>query len=436
MKKSIFSLGLLCGAAVSVFALASCSGPTTVKDLEGNDYTVEATDDSEKVAKSMVLAAKAISESETKHYAAGFDAKLEANAKVPYQGVDVDVNAKTSVSVKGTIGTAAYTQALEITNGKMAKATDEQNAKANKELAANLRFEATASLDATIKATTESEEDAVKSMADSLNNTAANINLAAYSAAATDETPFTLYIEGSGKASTSIWNLASMFAADYVEATETEDKKEVNLSAAYKYEVPTFYNAAEATTELSYYQNHTIKELIQTFSKPSLQEALTGETKELFDKDFFDSAEYKSFKEYIDKLGVKITEAKGGSVTFEVNGTGEALTAVAVFAASKETDPTKAAAKIAEANKAYEKDKKYFTLTFTLDVARGFVSNAKLDLSDLGAIANLANQAMVKGTTGSIKLEINAYVDGDVKFEKTPDANKTYANLQELFAND
>jgi len=432
MKKSILSLGLLCGAAISVFTLASCSGPTTVKDLEGNDYTVEATDDSEKVAKSMVLAAKAVSESETKHYAAGFDAKLEANAKVPFQGVDVDVNAKTSVSVKGTIGTAAYTQALEITNGKMAKATDEQNAKASKELAANLRFEATANLDATIKATTESEEDSVKSMAESLNGTAANINLAAYSAVATDEKPFTLYIEGSGKASTSIWNLASMFAADYVEATETDDKKEVNLSAAYKYEMPTIYNAAEGTTVLSYYQNHTIKELIQTFTRTSL----TGETKELFDKDFFDSAEYKLFKEYIDKLGVKITEAKGGSVTFEVNGTGEALTAVAVYAASKETDPTKAAAKIAEANSAYEKDKKYFTLSFTLDIARGFVSNAKLDLSDLGAIANLSNQALAKGTTGSIKLEINAYVDGDVKFEKTPDANKTYADLKELAAKD
>ena len=432
MKKSILSLGLLCGAAISVFTLASCSGPTTVKDLEGNDYTVEATDDSEKVAKSMVLAAKAVSESETKHYAAGFDAKLEANAKVPFQGVDVDVNAKTSVSVKGTIGTAAYTQALEITNGKMAKATDEQNAKASKELAANLRFEATANLDATIKATTESEEDSVKSMAESLNGTAANINLAAYSAVATDEKPFTLYIEGSGKASTSIWNLASMFAADYVEATETDDKKEVNLSAAYKYEMPTIYNAAEGTTVLSYYQNHTIKELIQTFTRTSL----TGETKELFDKDFFDSAEYKLFKEYIDKLGVKITEAKGGSVTFEVNGTGEALTAVAVYAASKEKDPTKAAAKIAEANSAYEKDKKYFTLSFTLDIARGFVSNAKLDLSDLGAIANLSNQALAKGTTGSIKLEINAYVDGDVKFEKTPDANKTYADLKELAAKD
>lgn len=435
MKKSILSLGLLCGAAISVFTLASCSGPTTVKDLEGNDYTVEATDDSEKVAKSMVLAAKAVSESETKHYAAGFDAKLEANAKVPFQGVDVDVNAKTNVSVKGTIGTAAYTQALEITNGKMAKATDEQNAKASKELAANLRFEATANLDATIKATTESVEDSVKSMAESLNGTAANINLAAYSAVATDEKPFTLYIEGSGKASTSIWNLASMFAADYVEATETDDKKEVNLSAAYKYEMPTIYNAAEGTTVLSYYQNHTIKELIQTF-KTAATQALTGETKELFDKDFFDSAEYKLFKEYIDKLGVKITEAKGGSVTFEVNGTGEALTAVAVYAASKETDPTKAAAKIAEANSAYEKDKKYFTLSVTLDIARGFVSNAKLDLSDLGAIANLSNQALAKGTTGSIKLEINAYVDGDVKFEKTPDANKTYADLKELAAKD
>lgn len=417
MKKSILSLGLLTGA-ISVFALASCSqGPTTVKDLEGNDYTIEASKDKEVVAKSLVLAAKAVSASQQKYYALGAEVNLEGAVTTAYTGIDLTVNVAANLALKGSIGTNAYTAIYDITQKAPSSFTAEQIKSANDQLAANLKAEAILSASATMTATTEDEQ--LKESADILNGIKAEANVAAFLANATETEPLTAYGEVNAKASVAFYSLLTMVMpegySDFF--TESEDKKDMVADFNVKYGIQSIPAAQNVVSALSYYQNHTLGETLKAFGV---------DMDTTIDADFFESKDYQTFVTVIDQLGIEITDAKGGTLTVGLNLTGDKIGALATLTGKKlSVEDLTNLAKL-------DKDKTYFKVDYTIDVVKGLPTGFKAELPDLSVITLFSKDLPVEKLGGNLKVDYKLTTDGDVKFTKTVDPNKTYVNPEDL----
>lgn len=451
MKKSIFSLGLLCGA-LSVFALASCGEqaqpaepeepevkepeddtpkvvPTTVKDFEGNEYTIEATDDSEKVAKSLVLTLGSLAGNETKHYAAGANIKYSFELGYLMEGIQLDATVAGELGLKGTVGTTAYKTVVGFTDdGKLEDPTAEQTAAAMKEIGANARFESTASMNIALKASTESEDDMVKEQTKVFNGATVDAKVKAFSTYATDEEPLTAYAEVSATVSAALYQMVYELAGIAkleeksgfeIPAVLSEDESVYNIAGNYKYPIEYLPEASSFTTLYGYYQGHTLEETINYFN---LNKDKTGKDVVITDKALFTSAEYKLFETYIDKLGVKVTEAQDGNVTFGLDATGETLRQIYIL--SHADDPTE----IAKAATLFTKDSKYFSISLTFDLAKGFCKTTKITIEDGVGVAALFGVKAQTGTSFKGTIEVNAFMDNDVKFQYAPNANKEYIN--------
>ncbi|MCR5232273.1 MAG: hypothetical protein K6B64_06475 [Acholeplasmatales bacterium] len=417
MRKSILSLGLLTGV-IATFALASCgSSQTTVKDFEGNDYTIEASKDKEVVAKSLVLTAKAVTATQAKYYALGAELNLDAEVSTAYEGIDLTANLAANLALKGSIGTNAYTAIYDITQKKPETITDEQIKQANDELAANLKGEAIFSATASLTASSEDEE--LKEGVEMFNGAKAEVSAAAFIENATETTPLTAYGEINGSVSATIYPLLSLVIpeeyADFFK--ESEDKKNMEVELNVMYGIAEIPDAENYVSGFSYYQTHTFDELLTAIGVDA-DTKLTAE--------FFESKEYETLVTAVDQLGLEITDAKGGSVTFGLNLTGDKIGALATLTGKKLTveDLTNLAK--------LEKDKTYLKLEATIDAVKGLATGFKVELPDLSIIPLFVEDFPVEKFGGHLSVGYKLTTDGDVKFTKTKDANKTYVNPEDL----
>ena len=427
MKKSILSLGLLAGATLSAFALASCAGKTTVKDLEGNDFTIEASEDKEVVSKALILSAKAMTETEKKVYAIGADAKI--NAEVEATAFDMNIKAKVNAngSIKATMGANKFTSFYDIVKENKPTFTAEQITTAGNEISKNVKFEAYGSVDASVEASSEKKE--MKDTVEALNGAKANLSAAAYMMTATDSTPYAGYTEVEGSVAAPVYALIASTGAlpEGLEFKASEDGKTYSVASYTKTVLDLDSKTLpEVTSTLAYYQEHGPAALVSKLV-PNLN---IDAEKDLFDKDFFESNEYKMIQQYVETLGLKITEASGGKVTFAIDFTGKKIKDVGLLALTANgmsaTAKTEAIAQLSK----LDSDKNYLSFSVTLDVVNGFASQLKVESQDLSFVTTLYGGLPVEKLAGKVSLEVNCYIDGDVKFTKTPDTNKTYVERE------
>lgn len=429
MKKTLLSLGLFAGATVSAFALASCAGPTTIKDLDGKDYTIQASEDAEVVSKALVLSAKAITERETKVYAIGADAKFSAEVETTYSDMKVKATVNASGAVKASIGTHEYNSYFDLTKDKNPKFTDEQIKAASKEVLSNFRYESYGNVDISLTASTEKE--AMKESAEQLNGQKGKISVASYLVNATEDTSAYGYTEVEGNVSASLYGVLAMFnmAPESFGFKLSEDEKEYTAATYTKSEVSDGQSAPNVATVLSYYQKNGLDATLLGQAASVSPIGLPVESdKPLFDKNFFESDEFKALQTYVDTLGLKITESAGGKVTFAADFNGDKIKTVATLAMSKMISNPQALVQATAGLSKLEKDKKYLSASITLDLAAGMVSQVKVSSDDISFLPTVYQVPGVEDLKGKVSFEANCYTDGNVKFTKAPDSKKTYTD--------
>ena len=442
MKKVFMSTFALSSLALSTFALASCgvSHEVEVKDSKGNTYIIVATEDSEAVTKAAVLLEQnAINQN--KNYAVSIDANVDANVDFSMMGLKGTAVAKAKAYLGATIGTQKYKtywKSVKMVdnnwNHRIESYSDNDIAEAEEFLKQNLGF--LASFDANVEFSnfsvdeesayfdnySQEEIQSFKEKYTKLNNKSADAKGRAF-----------LY-DGE------YYEEIDTFVPKELIQTEEDAKKSVYSKSKY--------TAPDISNKLRNIQTASYEQLIEkyTYGLTVLDFPVSSILKEMFiiPDDFLTSEDYQKAVDVVKALGIKISSVNDNNVTFTVDiALNKVLEVLKPSLGETQVNALLPSLGLDKINK----DTTFLSLSVTYDAVKNTVTQVKLSseaLDSLGSIVSVVIKYASMMTdsssigmasmpfeslSGNFTFEANFKVDGDVSFNATPDANKTYVDM-------